>query len=199
MIAGLCSLSARFLLCREASSPSAPPRYSSLPACGAPKQGMNQVLWAGYTFGALSTQGNGSGDAVLPIVECHSMSACLGGETSLQCFQGYTDTRCACEQVPSTSCGRLEVGFRRCGNLYLGCSAPRFGCRCGTCDIGYYGLWGRCHECGHASLVFFLSRAVPALGTIASTAFFFWGGIGPSPRRIAALVCVCVCCVAMAG
>jgi hypothetical protein len=51
-----------------------------------------------------------------------------------------------------------------------------FGCRCGTCDIGYYSLWGQCHECGSQALVIFLSRAVPALGTVSGTAFFFWGG-----------------------
>ena len=54
------------------------------------------VFVAGHTFGGLSTPGNGSTDTVLPIVECHSMQACAGGETSFQCFPGYVDTRCAC-------------------------------------------------------------------------------------------------------
>jgi hypothetical protein len=58
-----------------------------------------------------------------------------------------------------------------------------FGCRCGTCDIGYYSLWGQCHECGSQALVIFLSQAVPALGTVAGTAFFFWGGVLALPRR----------------
>ena len=53
------------------------------------------MFLAGYTFGRLSTPGNGPSDAVLPIVKCHSTLACAGGESSFQCFQGYADTRCA--------------------------------------------------------------------------------------------------------
>jgi hypothetical protein len=53
------------------------------------------MLCAGHTFGGLSTPGNGSSDAVLPIVECHSVQACVGGETSVQCAPGYVDTRYA--------------------------------------------------------------------------------------------------------
>ena len=51
-----------------------------------------------------------------------------------------------------------------------------FGCRCGACDVGYYGLLGRCYECGNRIFVLFLSRAVPALTILAITAIFFWGG-----------------------
>jgi hypothetical protein len=55
----------------------------------------SQRFLAGYTFGGLSTPGNGSSGIVLPIVQCHSTLACAGGGTSFQCFQGYADTRCA--------------------------------------------------------------------------------------------------------
>ncbi len=54
--------------------------------------------------------------------------------------------------------------------------ARGFGCRCGMCDVGYYDLWGKCHECGSQALVSFLSRTVPALGILAVTALFFWAG-----------------------
>jgi hypothetical protein len=50
------------------------------------------------------------------------------------------------------------------------------GCRCGRCDDGYYNMWGQCLVCGSAPLVFFLSYVVPALGTVAGTAFLFWAG-----------------------
>ena len=59
----------------------------------------------------------------------------------------------------------------------------RFGCRCGACDVGYYAVSGQCYECGNASLTLFLSRAVPALGILALTAFLFWGGMFASLRR----------------
>ena len=63
-------------------------------------------------------------------------------------------------------CGTLGL----LGSLFLGCS------RCGTCDEGFYNLWGECHECGPASLVFFLSRALPALAVFAGTSILLWGG-----------------------
>ena len=58
-----------------------------------------------------------------------------------------------------------------------------FGCRCGRCDVGYYGLSGQCYKCGSTSLVFFLSRAVPALGIVGMTAFFYGGGIVSFPTH----------------
>ena len=64
-----------------------------------------------------------------------------------------------------------------------------FARRCGTCDVGYYSLWGQCHECGPDALVVFLSRAVPALGALAVTSFFFYGGELALPRRSAAIAC----------
>jgi hypothetical protein len=51
-----------------------------------------------------------------------------------------------------------------------------FGCRCGACDVGYYGFSGRCHECGNRYLVLFLACAVPALTILGITLFLFWGG-----------------------
>jgi hypothetical protein len=42
---------------------------------------------------------------------------------------------------------------------------------------------GQCYECGNASVTLFLSRAVPALGILALTAFLFWGGMFASLRR----------------
>ncbi len=57
-----------------------------------------------------------------------------------------------------------------------------FGCRCGACDVGYYGLLGRCHECGNRILVLFLSHAVPFLTILAITAIFFWGGNVDLPK-----------------
>lgn len=48
--------------------------------------------------------------------------------------------------------------------------------RCGMCDIGYFRLSEQCVECGSASLVQFLSRAVPAFAVGGLTVFFFWGG-----------------------
>ena len=51
-----------------------------------------------------------------------------------------------------------------------------FGCRCGACDVGYYGLSGECHECGNRILVLFLSHVVPALTILVATLFLFWGG-----------------------
>jgi hypothetical protein len=138
---------------------------------------------AGYTFGALSTPGNGSSGAILPIVKCHSMHACVGGETSFQCFPGYVDTRCACKQAPNL----LQPDWLEPSLCTSGLPALGFGCRCGTCDIGYYGLAGQCHECGDMRLVFFLSRALPANGIVAITAFLYWGGMAAllSGERVA--------------
>ena len=51
-----------------------------------------------------------------------------------------------------------------------------FGHRCGMCDIGYFFLSGQCKECGSASLVQFLSRAVPAVSIGGLTAFLFYSG-----------------------
>ncbi len=48
------------------------------------------------------------------------------------------------------------------------------GCRCGTCNEGYYNVWGQCHECGPTPLVFFLSRALQALGVFTGTAIMLW-------------------------
>jgi hypothetical protein len=62
---------------------------------------VESCLWAGYTFGRLLTPGNGTSSAVLPIVECHSKLACAGGQTSAQCFQGYTDTRLPHKPAPN--------------------------------------------------------------------------------------------------
>ncbi len=46
---------------------------------------------------------------------------------------------------------------------------------------------GQCYACGDPSLVFFLSRAIPALGIGAGTAFFFWSGMFTLSRLITAL------------
>ena len=69
--------------------------------------------------------------------------------------------------------GRLTPSTRE---LLHSAFLRRFGCRCGACDVGYYGMSGHCYECGHASLSLFLSRGVPALGILGVTAFLFWGG-----------------------
>ena len=130
----------------------------------------NQAFWAGYTFGGLSTPGNGSSYAVLPIVQCHSTLACAGGDTSFQCLQGYADTRCSHEPT-------ARIPFGSSAREFLRNSLPRgFGRRCGACDVGYYGLSGRCHECGSEWAVLFLSRVLPALAILAATAFLFYGG-----------------------
>ena len=106
---GMFAVPAGWALCWEASSPDASPRYSTR----FPKPTGWMGRWttspspiatmAGYTFGLLSTPGNGSSDAVLPIIECHSKHACVGGETSFQCFLGYADARCAWTHVPNSS------------------------------------------------------------------------------------------------
>jgi hypothetical protein len=49
-------------------------------------------------------------------------------------------------------------------------------------------MLGQCFECGDKSLVLFLSRAVPALGIISGSAFFYWGGMFALPRRIVDLL-----------
>ena len=135
------------------------------------------MFLAGYTFGRLSTPGNGSSDAVLPIVQCHSPLACAGGETSFQCFQGYADTRCAHKASSQPAVWLMRHRLAPSAREPLQSSLLRgFGCRCGACDVGYYGLSGRCHECGNRILVLFLSRAVPALTILGVTLFLFWGG-----------------------
>ncbi len=142
---------------------------------GSIKGGRIQV-WAGYTFGGLSIPGNGSSDAILPIVECHSAEACIGGETSNQCFPGYVDTRSAAKEASPMCHAAVVHSCRTLAILLITRNIWAFGCRCGTCDVGYYSVSGQCRVCGDASLVFFLSRAVPALGVTIITGFFFWGG-----------------------
>ena len=71
------------------------------------------MLLAGYTFGGLSTPGNGSSYGVLPIVQCHSTLACAGGDTSFQCLQGYADTRCSHEPTASIPSGSFESDLYR--------------------------------------------------------------------------------------
>jgi hypothetical protein len=146
----------------------------------APSNTGRNRLWAGYTFGNLSSPGNGTSEAVLPIVKCHSDRACRGGETHAQCFPGYADTRCADGHERT----RLAASPAGCAHCSWG-----FARRCGTCDVGYYSLWGQCRECGPDALVVFLSRAVPALGALALTSFFFYGGELALPRRSAAIAC----------
>ena len=58
-----------------------------------------------------------------------------------------------------------------------------FACRCGACGVGYYGVSGRCHECGHRSLVLFLAYAVPILTILPLTCFLFWSGTFALPRH----------------
>jgi hypothetical protein len=136
------------------------------------------MFLAGYTFGWLSTPGNGSSDAVLPIVQCHSTLACAGGETSFQCFQGYADTRCAHKASSQPAVWLTRHRLAPSAREPLQSSLLRgFGCRCGACDVGYYGLSsGECRECGNRILVLFLSHAVPALTILGTTLFLFWGG-----------------------
>jgi hypothetical protein len=74
------------------------------------------TLWAGYTFGVLSKRGNGSSEAIVPIVKCHSKLACLGGETSL-CAGGYVDTRCRYKRLPPDRLPRTLRGSQ-CAVLY---------------------------------------------------------------------------------
>ena len=140
------------------------------------------MLAAGYTFGGLSTPGNGTSDAVLPIVECHSTLACAGGGTSFQCFPGYTDTRFACKRpiCPGRSAARLPSSRE----LLAGALLRGFGCRCGACDVGYYGVSGQCRECGDKSLVLFLAYAVPILMILALSCFLFWSGTFALPRHL---------------
>jgi hypothetical protein len=148
-------------------------------------------MLAGYTFGGLPTPSNGTSNAVLPIVECRSTRACVGGDTSLQCSPGYADTRCPSKAQVAFGKFQLKADSRCGPEKCLAFIAMRlglgFGGRCGDCDVGYYAMSGQCYACGDASLVFFLSRAVPALGIVAGTAFFFWGGIFDLPRFIALL------------
>jgi hypothetical protein len=76
-------------------------------------------------------------------------------------------------------CRAAVVNWHCCRTLAILLAARNiwtFGCRCGTCDVGYYSVSGQCRECGATSLVFFLSRAVPALGVTSITGFLFWGG-----------------------
>jgi hypothetical protein len=83
----------------------------------------------------------------------------------------------------------LQASSRWMQQRHFSCG---FGCRCGACDVDYYGLWGKCRACGSQALVFFLSRAVPALGTLAVTSFFFWGGVLALPRHRCCLSIWCL-------
>ena len=146
------------------------------------------MFLAGYTFGGLSAPGNGSSDAILPIVQCHSTLACAGGETSFQCFQGYADTRCAHKASSQPAVWLTRHRLAPSAREPLQSSLLRgFGCRCGACNVGYYGLWRQCHDCGNRILVLFLSHAVPALTILGTTLFLFYGGKVDLPQwRIAA-------------
>ena len=151
-----------------------------------PDVGCPKIVGTGYTFGGLSTPGNGSSESVLPIVKCHTVQACAGGETASQCSLGYFDRRCACKRPTKSGSRPAEtLHLRTLSRLHCRLGS---GCRCGRCDVGYYSLLGQCNDCGNPSLVLFLSRAIPAFGVGGTTAVFFFGGTFHSLRRSIALV-----------